>query len=101
MRRGSSRLITSRGLGDEPEVAIVDAVRLEGLAYPALGLVRGDLVERRGVELAGREHVTPDDVRAIVHDCLRHRLILSYEANAAGVTANQVIDELISNVAVA
>ena len=35
------------------------------------------------------------------HDCLRHRLMLSYEANAGGISADQVIDELIKNVAVA
>jgi len=46
-----------------------------------------------------RIQFTPDDVRAVVHDCVRHRLILSYEANAAGVTPNQVVDELISSVA--
>ena len=51
--------------------------------------------------LAQREHVTPDDVRAVVHDCLRHRLILSYEANADGMTVDQVIDEIIKLVAVA
>ena len=48
-----------------------------------------------------RDHITPDDVRAVVHDCLRHRLMLSYEANAAGVTANDVVDELLKVVAVA
>lgn len=48
-----------------------------------------------------RDHVTPDDVRAIVHDVLRHRIILSYEANAAGVTADHVIDEIVKLVAVA
>jgi MoxR-like ATPase len=50
--------------------------------------------------LAGRDHVTPDDVRAVVHDCLRHRMILSYEANADGITANQVLDEIVKQVAV-
>ena len=45
--------------------------------------------------------MTPDDVRAVVHDCLRHRLILSYEADAAGVTPDRVIDELVKTVAVA
>jgi MoxR-like ATPase len=47
------------------------------------------------------DHVTPDDVRAVVHDVLRHRIMLSYEANAAGVTADQVIDEIVKQVAVA
>jgi len=48
----------------------------------------------------GRDHVTPDDIRAIVHDALRHRIILSYEANAEGISANQVISELVKLVAV-
>ena len=45
--------------------------------------------------------IDPEDVRAIVHDCLRHRLMLTYEANAAGISADAVIDELIKQVAVA
>ena len=48
----------------------------------------------------GRDHVTPDDIRAIVHDALRHRIILSYEANADGISANHVIRELVKLVAV-
>ncbi len=43
----------------------------------------------------------PDDVKAIVHDVFRHRLILSYEAHAAGVTADKVIDRIVELVAVA
>jgi len=42
-----------------------------------------------------------DDVQAVAHDCLRHRLILSYEAEADGVTTDKVIDELLARVAVA
>ena len=51
--------------------------------------------------LKGRDHVTPDDGRAVVHNCLRHRLMLSYEANADGVTPDTVIREIVSRVAVA
>jgi MoxR-like ATPase len=36
-----------------------------------------------------------------VHDCLRHRLILSYEANADGLSADDVINEVVKLVAVA
>ena len=50
--------------------------------------------------LDGRDFVSPDDIQSVLHDCLRHRLILSYEAEAEGVTADQVIDELIRRVAV-
>ena len=69
-------------------------------ASPRGGLAL-DKGSRAHAWLAGRDHVTPDDVRAVVHDCLRHRLILSYEANADGVTANQIIDEIVKQVAVA
>ena len=48
--------------------------------------------------LQGRDFVTPDDIRAVAHDVLRHRLILSFEAEASGVTANQVIDTLLESV---
>jgi len=47
-----------------------------------------------------KDFVSPDDVIAIAHDVLRHRLILSYEANADRVTPDQVIDELLNVVAV-
>ncbi|WP_063692776.1 AAA family ATPase [Bradyrhizobium stylosanthis] len=45
--------------------------------------------------------VTPDHVRAVMHDCLRHRLILTYEALSEGVTADQVIDKIAELVSVA
>ena len=48
--------------------------------------------------MEGRDFVTPDDIRAVAQDVLRHRLILSFEAEAAGVTANQVIDQLLATV---
>ena len=51
--------------------------------------------------LQGRDYVDPDDVRAVVHDVLRHRIMLSYEANAEGVTSDQVIREIVKRVAVA
>ncbi|HEY5681127.1 MAG TPA: AAA family ATPase [Pseudomonadales bacterium] len=46
-----------------------------------------------------RDFVDPGDVRAIVHDCLRHRLMLSYEAKGEGVTSDKVIDVLLEKVA--
>ncbi|MBN9085290.1 MAG: MoxR family ATPase [Reyranella sp.] len=51
--------------------------------------------------LHGRDHVLPTDVQAIAHDCLRHRLTLSYEASAEGVSKDKVIDEIVARVAVA
>ncbi|QIL89343.1 AAA family ATPase [Microbulbifer harenosus] len=48
--------------------------------------------------LAGRDYVTPDDVMAIAPDVLRHRLLLSFEAEAAGANADQVIRRLLQQV---
>lgn len=48
-----------------------------------------------------REFVSPDDVRAVLHDVFRHRIILSFEAEANGQNADMVIDELIKRVPVA
>lgn len=65
------------------------------------GSIGLDKVARALAWLRGRDHVTPDDVQAVVHDVFRHRLILSYEAHAAAVSADAVIDRLLQRVAVA
>ena len=49
--------------------------------------------------LSERDYVDPQDVRAIVHDVLRHRLTLSYEAQGEGVTPDRVVDEIVAQVA--
>jgi MoxR-like ATPase len=49
--------------------------------------------------LSGRDYVTPEDIHAIIHDVLRHRLLLTFEAEAEGIQTEQLIDELIKWVA--
>ena len=51
--------------------------------------------------LNGRDFVSPDDVQAIAHDVLRHRLILSFNAEADGIAKDTAIDRLLSVVPVA
>lgn len=58
-----------------------------------------DKCSRAHAWLNERDYVDPEDVRAVVHDCLRHRLMLSYEAQGEGVTANRIIDAIIEQVA--
>jgi MoxR-like ATPase len=60
-----------------------------------------DRCARAHAFLDGRDFVTPDDVRALAADVLRHRLILSFEAEANGVTVDAVIEELLALVPVA
>lgn len=50
--------------------------------------------------LQGRDFVTPDDVQACAYPILRHRLILSMEAEADGIDTNQVINRLLQKVVV-
>ena len=94
---------------DEYIVALVQATRTpqrfdaelaRWIAFGASprGTLALDRCARAHAWLAGRDFVTPDDVRAIAHDALRHRLVLSYEASAAGVDADQVIDAVIGHV---
>ena len=60
-----------------------------------------DKCARTRAWLDGRDQVLPEDVRSVLHDCFRHRLMLSYEAAADGVSANDVLDRLVGLVAVA
>jgi MoxR-like ATPase len=48
----------------------------------------------------GRAYVVPDDVKAVVYDVLRHRLVLSYEAESEELTPEEVITKVLSVVAV-
>ncbi|MAJ86984.1 MAG: MoxR family ATPase [Cellvibrionales bacterium TMED148] len=48
--------------------------------------------------LNGRDFVTPDDVRSVAPDVLKHRLILSFEAEANGISVTRVIDQLLDMV---
>jgi MoxR-like ATPase len=50
--------------------------------------------------IEGREYVVPEDVKAIAHDVLRHRLVLSYEAAAEQMTADRIIDQVLGAVTV-
>ncbi|MGF1750195.1 MULTISPECIES: AAA family ATPase [Vibrio] len=58
-----------------------------------------DRASRAHAWLAGRDFVSPEDVHAVIYPVLRHRLLLSYHAQAEGITGNDVVDELLSTVA--
>ncbi len=59
-----------------------------------------DRCARAHAWLDGRDYVTPDDIQEIAFDVLRHRVILSYEAEAEGITPDRFISELLHRVAV-
>ncbi|MGJ0493206.1 AAA family ATPase [Methylobacter sp.] len=59
-----------------------------------------DRCSRAKAWLAQRDFVSPEDIQDMAFDVLRHRLILSYEAEAEGVTTDHFIRELIARIAV-
>lgn len=59
-----------------------------------------DRCARAHAWLNERDYVSPEDVQAVAYEVLRHRLLISYEAEAEGITADNVIEELIKQVPV-
>ena len=64
------------------------------------GTIALDRCARAHAWLHGRDFVSPDDVQAIAHDVLRHRILISFEAEASGKTPDNIIDELLKLVPV-
>jgi len=50
--------------------------------------------------LEGRDYVSPEDIQAVAHDVLRHRILLTFEAEAEGITTDHVVSEILNHVAV-
>ncbi|MCB1647474.1 MAG: MoxR family ATPase, partial [Pseudomonadales bacterium] len=65
------------------------------------GTIALDICSRANAYLLGKDFVSPDDVQSVVHDVFRHRLIVSFEAEATGIDADHVIDTLVQRVATA
>ncbi|HUL43152.1 MAG TPA: AAA family ATPase [Bacteroidota bacterium] len=69
--------------GGSPRASINLALAAKAFAF----------IKRRG-------YVIPEDVRAICHDVLRHRIAVTYEAEAENVTSEQIVDEILNTVEV-
>ena len=92
-------------------VDLVRATRSPEKVDPRLeGMVRAGASPRATINIAlaakalaftrQRGYVTPQDVKDLAHDILRHRILLSYEAEAANKTSDNVIDSILSKVPV-
>ncbi|MBD3618311.1 MAG: MoxR family ATPase [Chromatiales bacterium] len=57
-----------------------------------------DLCARAHAWLNGRDHVNPEDIKAVAADVLRHRVLLSFEAEAAGIRTDEFINTLLARV---
>ncbi|MFG1591162.1 AAA family ATPase [Halobacteriovorax sp. CON-3] len=109
--RNEIQKIKSSASIDQYIVDIVDATRsheklpAETQKYLTMGLstrtsLSLDIAAKAKAWLSGSEFVTPDHVRSIIKPVLRHRLYISYEAIADGVSADNIIDQIIDSVAI-
>lgn len=57
-----------------------------------------DRCARANAWLDDRDFVTPDDLRAMIHDVMRHRLLLSFEAEAHGIKPDDIVDRILQAV---
>ena len=95
MRYAVDLVATSRGAGNKPLKGLSSTVRLGASPRASIALLRSG---QANALLAGRDYVIPEDVKMMVHEVLRHRVILTFEALADGVTSDQVIDRIVETV---
>lgn len=92
-------------MSESVERYIIDLVAhsrsgIDGVEYAASprATIALDQCSRTLAWLSGRDYVVPEDILEILHDVLRHRLILSFEAEARGTTTDDIIDQIIEQV---
>ena len=89
-------VLATRGSRDYGE----DLRRWIGFGASPRASIALDRTSRAHAWLEGRDYVSPEDIQAIAPDVLRHRLVLSYEAEAEGIDAERVVGELMARVPV-
>ena len=108
-RRQVLNVHTSEGL-ENYLVQLVVATRAPGAYSEKLGrwlrygaspraTIALDRCAKAHAWLAGRDYVTPEDIHVIAHDVLRHRVLLTFEAEAEGISSDDFLDELLRLVA--
>lgn len=89
-------VVASRYPQRYPESSLAQWLRFGASPRATIAL---DRCSKAHAWLAGRDFVTPEDIHAIIHDVMRHRLLLTFEAEAEGIQTEQLVDELIKWVA--
>jgi MoxR-like ATPase len=82
----------------QPSLYAADLVGWLDYGASPRGTIALDQCSRAVAWLDGRDFVTPDDVRNVAHDALRHRIITSFEAEAQGITTDTLIDRVLAAV---
>ena len=83
------------------DYALNDLTGMLSLGSSPRASINMALAARAYAFLKGRGYVFPEDVRAVCHDVMRHRLGLSYEAEANNIGADEIVSEILDKIAVA
>lgn len=75
-----------------------DLAKYIGFGVSPRGTIALDICARAAAWVNGHEYVTPEDLKSIVMDVLRHRVLPSFEAKALGVTSDQLVQTLLKRV---
>jgi MoxR-like ATPase len=89
-------VVASRYPNRYPQSALSQWLRFGASPRATIAL---DRCSKAHAWLAGRDFVTPEDIHAVIYDVLRHRLLLTFEAEAEGIQTEKLIDELLKWVA--
>lgn len=83
-------------------LVVFTRTKLENVEYGASprATIALDQAARANAWLDGRDFVSPDDIQTVLHDVLRHRIILSYTAEAKGYTPQNAIDDTLNGIPV-
>lgn len=88
---------TSRGAGTKPVQGLSTLVRLGASPRASIALIR---IGQANALMQERDYVVPEDVKTFAHEVLRHRILLTFEALADGITSDQVVDSIVQAVPV-
>lgn len=88
-------VFTTRGSGPRPVQNLTQSVRVGASPRGSLALMR---VAQAHALIHGRDFATPEDVRALRYSVLRHRLVLTFDALASGITPETIIDAVFNAV---
>ena len=88
---------TSRGAGTKPVQGLSTLVRLGASPRASIALIR---IGQANALMQGLDYVIPEDVKTFAHEVLRHRILLTFEALADGITSDQVVDSIVQAVPV-
>lgn len=84
----------------EPEKISPNLKNLIRCGASPRGTINLTMAARAHAFIAGRGYVVPQDVKDLAHDILRHRILLTYEAEAEGVSSEEIIDQILAKVIV-